>query len=200
MALDPTLKAVLEQLNAADAPRLDDSSPEQARAMYEAMQMPAPDVELAGVEDRRIPGAAGEIAVRIYRPSADGTANGALPALVYFHGGGWVIGGIGTHDASCRQLAHDAGCVVVSVDYRLAPESRFPAAAEDSYTATQWVASNAAELGLDPNRIAVGGDSAGGNLAAVTTLMARDRNGPAICFQLLIYPVTEAEFERTSFV
>jgi acetyl esterase len=152
-------------------------------------------VKLAEVEDRRIPGAAGEIGVRVYRP--EGRA--PLPALVYFHGGGWVIGSLETHDGACRELANRVGCVVVSVDYRLAPESRYPAAAEDCYAATKWVAGNAQALGVDPARIGIGGDSAGGNLTAVVALMARDRGGPALRHQLLIYPVTDADFGRPSY-
>jgi acetyl esterase len=133
--------------------------------------------------------------VRIYKPEG----RPPLPALVYFHGGGWVIGSLETHDGACRELANRIGCAVVSVDYRLAPESRYPAAAEDCYAATQWVAENAKALGVDAKRIAIGGDSAGGNLAAVVALMARDRGGPALRHQLLIYPVTDADFERASY-
>jgi acetyl esterase len=122
------------------------------------------------------------------------------PVLVYLHGGGWVIGTLDSYDATCRELAQGAGCVVVSVDYRLAPEHRYPAAPEDCYAAVQWVAANAASLGADAKRLAVGGDSAGGNLSAVVSQMARDRGGPAIRFQLLIYPVTDADFTRRSYV
>ncbi|MEN8159131.1 MAG: alpha/beta hydrolase, partial [Myxococcota bacterium] len=122
-----------------------------------------------------------------------------LPALVYFHGGGWVIGSIDTHDGSCRDLANRIGCVVVSVDYRLAPENPYPAAAEDCYAATKWVSENAAAVGVDPGRIAIGGDSAGGNLTAAVALMARDRGAPALRHQLLVYPVTDADFSRPSY-
>jgi acetyl esterase len=149
---------------------------------------------VAHVEDRAVPGPAGEIPVRVYRPSDDT----ALPVLVWFHGGGWTIGSLETHDNTCRSLANAVGCVVVSVDYRLAPEHKFPAAAEDAFAATQWVAQHAAELGGDPKRIAVGGDSAGGNLAAVVSLLARDAGRPDLVFQLLVYPVTDHEFERPS--
>jgi acetyl esterase len=123
-----------------------------------------------------------------------------LPLLVFFHGGGFVIGDIDTHDATCRGLAKAAHCIVVSVDYRLAPEHPFPAAPEDCYAATVWVADNAASLGGDGARLAVGGDSAGGNLAAVVALMARDRGGPALTHQLLIYPVIDHNFDTASYV
>lgn len=146
------------------------------------------------VDDRAIPGPGGEIPVRIYRPSADGS----LPVLVWFHGGGWTIGSLDTHDNTCRSLTNAVGCVVVSVGYRLAPEHKFPAAVDDAVAATQWVADHAAELGGDPARVAVAGDSAGGNLAAVVSLLARDAGGPALAFQVLVYPVTDYEFESPS--
>jgi acetyl esterase len=118
---------------------------------------------------------------------------------VYFHGGGWVTGNVDAYDPTCRSLANAAGCVVVSVDYRLAPEHKFPAAPEDCYAAVQWVAASAAEFGGDPSRLAVGGDSAGGNLAAVVSHMARDRGGPPLAFQLLVYPVTDHHFGTVSY-
>jgi acetyl esterase len=195
MPLDPGLQIVLDQLAANPGPQLHELPVAQARAFFDAMQLPRPEVKIAAVEDRRIPGPAGEIGVRVYRP--EGRA--PFPALVYFHGGGWVIGSLETHDGSCRDLANRIGCVVVSVDYRLAPEARYPAAAEDCYAATQWVAANAAELGVDAARVAIGGDSAGGNLTAVVAQMARDRRGPALRHQLLIYPVTDADFSRPSY-
>ena len=195
MPLDPGLKLVLDQLAANPGPQLHELPVAQARVFFDQMQLPRPEVKVAEVSDRRIPGPAGEIPVRIYRP--EGRA--PFPALVYFHGGGWVIGSVETHDGSCRDLANRIGCVVVSVDYRLAPESRFPAAAEDCFAATRWVAAHAGELGVDARRIGVGGDSAGGNLAAVVALMARDRSGPALRHQLLVYPVTDADFTRASY-
>ncbi len=124
---------------------------------------------------------------------------GDLPCLVYFHGGGWTFCSIETHDATCRKLANGAGCVVVSVEYRLAPEHPFPAAAEDAFAATRWVAGHADALGIDPQRVAVGGDSAGGNLAAVVALMARDRGELKLCHQLLVYPITDHDFETVSY-
>ena len=160
----------------------------QARAMFEAIFLPQSEkLALARVEDRRIPGPAGEIPVRIYTPEGQGP----LPVLVFFHGGGWVVGNLETHDDICRVLARAVPALVVSVDYRLAPEHPFPAGVEDSYAALCWVAENAAAIGGDPTRLAVGGDSAGGNLAAVVSLLARDRGGPKLAHQLLVYPATE---------
>jgi acetyl esterase len=147
---------------------------------------PGPD---ALVEDRRVPGPAGDIPVRVYRPLDAGSTT--LPVLVWFHGGGWVIGSVHESDADCRRLAVDGKLTVVSVEYRLAPEHPFPAAPDDCYAVVAWVAAHAGELHVDPSRLAVGGDSAGGNLAAVVSLIARDRRGPAIAFQLLVYPVTD---------
>ena len=196
MPLDPALAAVLEQLNASEGPKLHEVSPAEARVFFESMKMPSPETPMTSVEDRSFPGPGGDVAVRIYKP----IAGASLPVLVYFHGGGWVIGSIETHDGTCRELAAQAGCAVISVEYRLAPENPYPAAAEDSYAAVQWVAANAEALGLDASRIAVGGDSAGGNLAAATALMARDRGGPGLVMQLLIYPVTDADFERKSYL
>ncbi len=135
-------------------------------------------------EDRMIPGPAGDIPIRTYTPEG----KGPFGALVYYHGGGWVLGNIAMTDLPCRMLARESGCVVVSVDYRLAPEHKFPAPAEDCYAAVKWLADNASALNCDAARIAAGGTSAGGNLAAAVALMARDRGGPKIAFQLLIYP------------
>jgi acetyl esterase len=197
MALDPQARALLDQIAAIGGIPFDQMSVAQARSMVEAMGTMRAGVQepVAGVEDRRIPGPQGDIPVRIYHPGGPGP----LPALVYFHGGGWVLGSIATVDAICRALANRAGCAVVSVEYRLAPEHKFPAAAEDSYAATRWVADNAAAIGVDATRLAVGGDSAGGNLGAVVALMARDRGGPGLALQLLVYPVTDADFDTQSY-
>jgi acetyl esterase len=160
--------------------------------MMNAAVMPS-GIEIASVTEQQIPGPNGPIPVRVYRPAGDSPK----PVVVYYHGGGWVLGSLETHDGTCRRLADGADAVVVSVDYRMGPEDRFPAAVDDSYAALQWVTVNAAELGADPTRLAVAGDSAGGNLAAVMSQLARD-GGPAIRFQLLIYPVTDHEFTSVS--
>ncbi len=158
----------------------------ELRTWYnESWKGKGPEVEW--VEDRLIPGPGGEIPIRIY---ADREA-GNRPAILYYHGGGWVLGDIRTHDRVTRYLATGSSCVVVSVNYRLAPEHPFPAAVEDAYAALQWVSTNAETIGADPLRIAVAGDSAGGNLAAVVSLLSRDRKGPPICCQALIYPATD---------
>jgi acetyl esterase len=141
------------------------------------------------VDDRTIPGPGGELAIRVYRPAGDGP----LPVLLYFFGGGWVLGTIDTSDAICRSLTNTVGCVTIAVGYRLAPEHPFPAAVYDCFAALTWVAAHADELAVDPSRIAVGGDSAGGNLSAAVTLLARDSGGPALVHQLLIYPNTAYE-------
>ena len=203
MPPDPQAQAVLDQIAALGFPPRHTQPHDVVRRQYaERMALMPPGEPVARVEAPSIPGTAGAIPARVYTPAGDPP----FPALVYFHGGGWVIGDIDTHDAVCRQLTNAAGCVVISVDYRLAPEHRFPAAAEDAYAATRWVAENAASLGVDPERIAVGGDSAGGNLAAVVTLMARDagtpargRGGPPLAYQLLIYPVTDHDFDTESY-
>lgn len=196
MPLDPVTEAFLKELVEANIPPLDAGSVEEARA--NALGMAAIQGEgepVAHVENRRIPGPAGDLPVRVYRPEGDGP----FPAFVYLHGGGWVICNLDTHDAGCRAIANALPGVVVSVDYRLAPEHRFPAAADDAYAATRWVADNAMMLGADPQRLIVGGDSAGGNLSAVVALMARDRGGPALAYQVLIYPVTDASMTKASY-
>jgi acetyl esterase len=160
------------------------------------MELGGPPAHVQKVENIKIEGPEGEIPLRIYTP--DGS--GPFPALLYFHGGGWVIGTLDTHDSLCRAMANGAACIVVSVDYRLAPEHKFPAAVEDVYAATKWASDNAHRINVDPARIAVGGDSAGGNLAAVVSLLARDRGGLPLVYQLLIYPVINlASFDTTSY-
>jgi acetyl esterase len=193
MPLDPQAQVVIDMIASMGVGDLTpDTDPNEIRALMNAAVLPS-GIELASVTDREIPGPAGPIPVRVYRPAGDAPK----PVVVYYHGGGWVLGSLETHDGTCRRLADGADAVVVSVDYRMGPEDRFPAAVEDSYAALTWVAANAAELGADAARLVVAGDSAGGNLAAVTSQLARD-GGPAIRSQLLIYPVTDHEFTSVS--
>jgi len=194
MPLDPQAKQVIEQLAALGFPPTHTVSPEQARMNAKARPRAA-GPEVAKVEQRSIPGPGSAIPVRIYTP----VGAGPFPILAWFHGGGWVIGDLDMADPTARHLAVGAGCVVVSVDYRLAPETKFPGAADDCYAATQWAVQHAAQLNGDPDRIAVGGDSAGGNLAAAVSLMARDRRGPSLAFQLLVYPVTHRDYTTNSY-
>lgn len=193
----PQVAAHLAQMAAMNAPPIEVLTPQQVRVGF-GMQMKmtaGPATPLPVVRDLPIPGPGGAINARLYRPAADGV----LPGLVFFHGGGWVIGDLDSHDDLCRDLAAEAGCAVLAVDYRLAPEHRFPAAADDAIAATRWAAANAVELGIDPKRLAVGGDSAGGNLAAISALAARD-SGVPLAAQLLIYPVTDmAHLEGESY-
>ena len=192
MSLDPQARALLDLVVQAGRPAYHTLAPAEARRLYRetraALEPPRPDV--AAALDRAIPGSGGAIPVRIYRPLGAGAAD-ALPVLVYYHGGGWVIGDLDTHDTVCRMLANQAGCAVMSVDYRMGPEHKFPAAVDDAVAAMRWAAREGRAAGFDPDRIAVGGDSAGGNLAAVAALMARDNGGPKLAFQLLIYPATD---------
>lgn len=195
MSLDPDARTYLERVAALGAPLVSELTPPEARLSIEATsaELFGPVDTVGSIVDRAIPG---PVRLRIYEP-ADGVR--PHPVLVYFHGGGWVLGSLDSHDGLCRALAARTPCVVVSVDYRLAPENRFPAALDDAWTATAWVAEHATSIGADPTRIAVGGDSAGGNLAAVVALRARDR-GLAIAHQLLIYPVTDVDFDRPSYL
>lgn len=185
MSLDPQTQFVLAQFAETGAPPLETLSPDQARA---AFTLPQGEIEPVGkVVDRTIPGPAGEIPVRVYYPKQ---SRDCYPALVFYHGGGWVVGNIETHDNICRALTNIADCVTISVDYRLAPEHKFPAAVEDSYAAAKYVYDYAEEFQADRRRIAIGGDSAGGNLAAVVAHLAKEIKAPNICFQLLFYPST----------
>lgn len=193
MALHPQTQAILDGMARFGWKDFHLLTPAEARVQMGALRAKDPPEPIAQVEDRTIPGPRGEIPVRIYRPAQ------ARGALAYFHGGGWVVGDLDGHDAPCRALANRAGCVVVSVDYRMAPEHTYPAAAGDCYAATGWVAANAAGLGAAGGKVAVGGDSAGGNLAAVVAQMARDNGGPALAFQLLVYPVTDYDLESGSY-
>lgn len=190
--LDPEARQLLEQMEQAGIPDLHTLPVGEARSQFLASRaaVTGAPAEVYRTTDRTVPGPGGDIPIRIYHPSAAA----ALPSLVYFHGGGWVIGNIDSHDDICRSLCAQAGCIVISVDYRLAPEHKFPAAFDDAYAATAWVCENAAEFNGDSRRIAVGGDSAGGNLAAAVCYAARERRKPALRFQLLIYPVIDASF------
>lgn len=192
MALDPQAKVILDFM-ADSGFTFDGMTPEELRARMGMTAMPSP-IELASIDDRTIPGPAGEIPVRIYRPSDEP----GLPVTVFFHGGGWVIGDLESHDHCCRTIASKAGCVVVAVDYRLAPEAKFPAAFDDAWAATEWVATHADDLGVDTDRLAVAGDSAGGNLAAVVANTARDHEHIEIVSQVLIYPVVDGTCDRPS--
>ncbi len=199
MALHPQIVELMRRAKEAGVRPTHELPPVEARAQVERMyKFPNTErIEIGSVEDRQIPGPAGDVPIRIYRSWA--TEGAPAPALMYFHGGGHVVGSLDTHDSVARNLCAVAHCVVVAVDYRLAPEHKFPAAPEDCFAATQWVADNAADLGIDPARIAVGGDSAGGNLAAVVALMARDAGGPALCYQLLVYPVADYAMDTPSY-
>jgi len=198
MPLDPQAKLVLDALAAVTMPDPWTIEPAIFRAQVREMRIAAPEEPVGSVENRSIPGPGGSVGIRIYTPLE--RERGALPVLAFFHGGGFVIGDLDSHDGTCRALANAARCAVVAVDYRLAPEAKFPAAAEDCYAATCWIANNAGALGIDAARIAVGGDSAGGNLAAVTALLARDRRGPSLAHQLLVYPVIDCAFDTVSYL
>ena len=196
MPLDPQAQKIADALAALNLKPVEESTPDEAReSMRSRTAALGPVEDVAAVAEHRVPVAGGDIAVRVYSPGGAGPH----PALVFFHGGGWVIGDLVTHDGICRSLANAARCAVASVDYRLAPEHRYPVAAEDSYAGFQWVLGHAAQLGIDPRRVAVGGDSAGGNLAAVVSLMARDRGTPLPVFQALVYPVTDYDLDTPSY-
>lgn len=196
--LDRNVRTLLEGIAALDLPPLESLTVADARkraSEYRVEFTGAPE-PVGSVENVRIPGPNGEIPVRVYAPAAGG--NGA--GIVYFHGGGWVVCDLDTHDVPCRAIARRSGAVVISVDYRLAPEHKFPAAVTDSYAALLWVAQNAERLGIHPNQLCVCGDSAGGNLATVVAVKSRDENGPPIALQVLVYPVTDlSSFETGSY-
>jgi acetyl esterase len=197
MPLDPQAQRVIDAMAALNLKPVEDSTPDEARESIRTRTAAlGPFEDVAAVADHRVPVAGGEITVRAYSPRGPGPH----PALVYYHGGGWVIGDLDTHDGLCRSLTNAVRCAVLSVDYRLAPECRYPVATEDSYAALHWTVTNASGLGIDPRRVAVGGDSAGGNLATVAALMARERGGPALVHQVLIYPVTDHNLHTPSYL
>ena len=192
MPLDPDAQLVIDMIRMAGRPPFETLTPGEARQAYsnsrKVLQPPAEDV--AEVRDLAAPGPVGDIPLRLYRGNGTGPAD-TLPVLIYYHGGGWLLGDLESHDGVCRRFANLARCRVVSVDYRMAPEHKFPASVDDCAAATRWVVAQADALGIDPGRVAVGGDSAGGNLAAVVALMARDGTLPPVAYQLLIYPATD---------
>ncbi len=198
MPLDSQMQAVLDAVKTANLPELSELTPDEARVEYRrrANRLKI-DADIYRFEDRRIEGGGGDIPIRIYTPR-ELKSGEKLPVLVWYHGGGYVIGDLDTHDSVCRALANETDCVVVAVDYRLAPECKFPVAVEDCEAALKWVAAHAAEINVDATRIALGGDSAGANLATVVSILARDAGSPKISFQLLLYPVTAPEPESKS--
>lgn len=197
IAIDPQARDVIDYLASLGLPPIDRVPAPEARRQYRetraALRPPVPDV--AEVRDLSAGGTGGPpVPLRLYRP-----ADGVLPAFIFFHGGGWVVGDLDTHDVICRQIASLARAAVIAVDYRLAPEHRFPAAADDAWSATAWTAAHAAALGIDPGRLAVGGDSAGGGLAAVVALMARDSRRLRLALQVLVYPVLDLRAQTESY-
>ncbi|KQW21232.1 acetyl hydrolase [Afipia sp. Root123D2] len=197
--LDPDAAAVLQAFRDAGRPAYETLTPDEARNYYLAARLvtnPEPP-EMAAVDALTIPGADGDISARLYRPKVLRQSNSLAPGLVFFHGGGWVIGDLETHDVVCRTLANEGEMIVIAVDYRLAPEHKFPAAVDDAIAATAWISANARQLGIDANRLSVSGDSAGGNLAAIVSLHTRD-TGSKIAGQVLIYPATDFRMSHPS--
>ena len=200
MPLDPDAETLLAMVHAAGRPPFETLTPQEARQAFKAgraVTQPDPQ-EVAEVRDLSCPGPVSDIKLRAYRPLGS-TAQEMLPALVYFHGGGWLLGDLDSHDVVCRHYANAAGCRVISVDYRLAPEHKFPAAVDDAAAATRWILTQARALGIDGSHVAVGGDSAGGTLAAVIALMARDGDLPPLALQLLAYPATDLAMTHGSY-
>src|SRR3989449_7003860 len=185
MPLDPQAQSLVDAMAKLNLKPIEDSTPEEAReSMRSRTAGLGPFEEVAAVIEHRVPVTGGEITARLYAPAGPGPH----PALVFYHGGGWVIGDLYTHDGICRSLTNAAGCIVASVDYRLAPESKYPIAAEDSYAALSWLVANATRLGIDSRRVAGGGGNAGGHPPAVATLIARDRQGTTPRYQGLTHP------------
>ena len=198
MPIDPQAQVLLDQLALLDGPRLEELSPAEARTAYNAFASITPVPETARRIDEKVPVEGGEIDVHVFWPMGASETD-PLPVLVWLHGGGWTVGDLSTSDPSAAELANASGIVVANVDYRLAPEHPFPTPLEDCYTAVQWVVDHAGDLGVNQRRLAVGGDSAGGNLAAAVCLLAKQLSGPDIRFQLLVYPVTDGRMSYPSF-
>jgi len=196
MSLTPEARTFLEVFKATGTP-MESGSVEAARAM--AAPLKTKKAEVSAIRDIWIAGPAGELAALVYPPLAGEDREDLLPTIVFFHGGGWVVGSLKSHDAVCRRLANAMEAIVISIDYRLAPEAKYPSAAEDCYAATVWASKFIENFGGDPARLIVCGDSAGGNLAAVVALMARDRGGPAIAAQVLLYPITDHNYDTASY-
>jgi acetyl esterase len=198
--LHPQTQALVDAMARMNLVAPDKLSVEQAREQFRRSRVPfvAPAEEVGAAKDATIPGPGDGLRIRAYRPRGS-RSDELLPALVYFHGGGWVFGDLDSHDPLCRELCNLARCAVIAVDYRLAPENRFPAAVEDAISAIRHVAERATDLGIDGARLAAGGDSAGGNLAAVAALTFRDQGGPQLKLQVLIYPVTDFSMEAPSY-
>jgi len=199
MSLDPDNQKILDMMKEAGRPPVNELQPDEARKMYRAsrgaLQPELPDV--AELHDLSAPGPAGDIPLRLYR--GIGTKPGPLPLLAFYHGGGYVIGDLDTHDYVCRKIANVAQCCVIAVDYRLAPEHKFPAAVEDAAAGLRWIVQEAQNLSIDPSRVAVGGDSAGGNLAANMAHLSRDGEVSPLCFQMLLYPGTDMSMSQPSY-
>jgi acetyl esterase len=197
--IDPQVQALLDAAARAGRTPINKFPPAEARIQFKELRkaLLPPTPEIGSVSDFNIAGRHGPIPARHYRPVGI-NLDQVLPVLIYFHGGGWVVGDLETHDALCRQLANAGACAVISVDYRMGPEQKFPAAVDDAEDVVRHVAENAAPLKIDATRIALGGDSAGGNLSAAVTMICRDSNGPAIKFQLLIYPATDMTMAHPS--
>lgn len=197
--IEPATRAFLDMLAKAGGPPIYKLSVADARQVLVGAQTGGPDRLEAEVEEKTIPaGPMGSVSLRIYRPKSAAAAE-ALPVVMYFHGGGWVLGDWTTHDRLVREIVHGTNAAVVFVNYSPSPEALYPTAIEEAYAATKWIAENGAGLGLDPTRLAVAGDSVGGNMAIAVTMLAKKHEGPRICFQVLFYPVTDANFETGSY-
>ena len=192
MSLDASAQTVLDLVEATGRPPFETLDAAEARRVYKAgrVVLQSAPQPVAAVRDLTAPGPGGSIPLRLYR-AAGASPEARLPLLIYYHGGGWVLGDLETHDVVCRHLANAAGCALLAVDYRMGPEHKFPAAVDDAFAVLNWATGEAATLGIDARRIAVGGDSAGGNLSAVVSLLARDQGAPKLALQLLIYPATD---------